>query len=317
MQRVLSVMPGSTPHCRNIAQKFLSLAALRNVEAIRRDEEFATRAKTVRALQSHAEGDSMTARISCYGSFPGRAAALAAMLVLGACAEVPTDPAARAAFDEANDPAEPTNRTVFAGNQWLDRNALQPVARTYKDNVPDGVRSSVHNFGQNLKQPFVMVNDVLQGNMSRAWSTTQRFVVNTTVGGAGLFDVASGWDLPPHDADFGQTLGVWGVEPGPSVQLPLLGPSNVRDTVGTAFGLLGDPVGYIPGMQTVQLVSAGTDAVDGRARLLPVTDDLEKNSVDYYAALRSLHAQHRADFIEEGKAGMSSTDEDGPSSSQP
>jgi phospholipid-binding lipoprotein MlaA len=146
--------------------------------------------------------------------------------------------------------------------------------------------------------------------MGRAWNTTQRFAVNTTVGGAGLFDVASEWDLPAHDADFGQTLGVWGVEPGPAVQLPLLGPSNLRDTAGTVFGLLGDPVGTVPGIGMVRMVSAGTDIVDGRARMLAVTDDLEKNSVDYYAALRSLYAQNRIAFIAEGKAGSLSSDGD-------
>jgi len=262
------------------------------------------------ALHQH-KGRMMKAGMSHRKPASGRMFVLTAILGLGACAEVPTDPVAREVYDEANDPAEPTNRVVFAGNQWLDRNAVQPVARAYQDNLPGGVRDSVQNFGRNLKEPFVLVNDVLQGNVSRAWNTTQRFVVNTTVGGAGLFDVASEWDLPAHDADFGQTLGVWGVAPGPSVQLPLLGPSNLRDTAGTAFGLLGDPVGYVPGMQTVQLVGAGTRAVDSRARLLPATDDLEKNSVDYYAALRSLYAQHRADFVAEGETGAVAADGDG------
>jgi phospholipid-binding lipoprotein MlaA len=236
---------------------------------------------------------------------------LLAMVTLGACAEVPTDPVARSVYDEANDPAEPTNRVIFDGNQWVDRNALQPVAHTYQNNLPGGVRDGMHNFGQNLGAPLVLVNDVLQGNMGRAWTTTQRFVVNTTVGVAGVFDVASDWDLPAHKADFGQTLGVWGVESGPSVQLPLLGPSNLRDATGTAFGLLGDPVGYVPGMQVVQTAGAVGGAIDGRARMLPVTDDLEKNSVDYYAALRSLYAQDREAFIEEGKAGGSPADGDG------
>lgn len=256
----------------------------------------------------------MKARMSHRGLFAGRLVALAVILPLGACAEVPTDPIARESYDEANDPAEPTNRVIFEANQWVDRNALQPVARTYQDYVPGGVRTGVRNFGSNLKQPFVLVNDVLQGNMSRAWNTTQRFAVNTTVGGAGLFDPASDWDLPAHDADFGQTLGVWGVGPGPSVQLPLLGPSNLRDTAGTVLGLLGDPAGYVPGLQTVRTISAGVDAVDGRARLLPVTDDLERNSVDYYAALRGLYAQRRTALIEDGKVGRVSADEDGTAS---
>jgi phospholipid-binding lipoprotein MlaA len=239
-----------------------------------------------------------------------RAGARGALLLLGAlalsaCAEVPTEPAARVAYDEANDPAEPTNRAIFEGNQWVDRNALQPVARGYQAYVPGDVRDSLHNFSSNLKGPVILVNDVLQGNVSRAWNTTQRFVVNTTVGGAGLFDVASDWDLPAHEADFGQTLGVWGVGPGPAVQLPLLGPSNLRDTVGTGIRLFGDPLGYVPGkpMQVVTMTGGVVGAVDGRARLLAATDELERNSVDYYAALRALRAQQRAAFIEEGKAG--------------
>lgn len=243
---------------------------------------------------------------------PGRTAALAALLVLGACAERPADPVALAAYDEANDPAEPLNRVIFDGNQWVDRNALQPTARFYADNVPDGVRGSLRNFTQNLSTPVVLVNDVLQGNVDRAWFSTQRFVVNTTMGGAGLFDVASDWDLPPHEADFGQTLGVWGVGPGPSVQLPLFGPSNLRDAAGTAFGFFGDPVGYIPGMQVVQTSAMAVDVVDGRARMLPMTDDLEKTSVDYYAALRSMYAQHREVLIEDGRAGGLPADENGP-----
>lgn len=245
----------------------------------------------------------MKANMSNHSFFSGRTAAFAALLALGACAEVPTDPVARATYDEANDPAEPTNRVIFNGNQWVDRNALQPAARTYQDYVPGGVRNGVRNFSQNLKAPVVLVNDVLQGNMNRAWTTTQRFVVNTTVGGVGLFDVASDWNLPEHKADFGQTLGVWGVGTGPSVQLPLLGPSNLRDTAGTAFGFLGDPVGYVPGMQVIQTSGSVGAAFDGRARMLPVTDDLERNSVDYYVALRSMYAQRRVVFTEEGKAG--------------
>jgi phospholipid-binding lipoprotein MlaA len=142
------------------------------------------------------------------------------VLALGACAAVPTDPMARSVYDEANDPAEPTNRVIFDGNQWVDRYALQPAARAYQDHVPGGIRNGLRNFSQNLKAPVVLVNDVLQGNMSRALTTTQRFVINTTVGWAGLFDIASGWNLPAHQADFGQTLGVWGIGPGPSVQLP-------------------------------------------------------------------------------------------------
>jgi phospholipid-binding lipoprotein MlaA len=254
----------------------------------------------------------LSTNISIFGSpkVPiALARGVAAVLLVGlaACAEVPSDPEARASYDRANDPAEPTNRIIFAGNQWFDRNALQPVARAYKNHLPDRVQKSLHNATRNLKAPVVLVNDTLQANFGRAWTTTQRFAVNSTVGGAGLFDVATDWNLPSHDADFGQTFGVWGIGPGPSLQLPLLGPSNVRDAAGIAVGFVADPLNYVPGgaIQTIQLAGAGVSAVDQRAEMLSVTDDLEKDSLDYYAALRSTYAQHRAALVEEGKAGGS------------
>ena len=234
-----------------------------------------------------------------------RGVAIAAVLSLGACAAAPADPAAHAEFDGANDPAEPTNRKVFAANQYVDRNALQPVARSYQDNVPGGVRQGIHNFTSNLGQPGIAVNDLLQGNVSRAWNTTQRFAINTTVGGAGLFDVATGWNRPAHQADFGQTLGVWGMGTGPSVQLPLLGPSNVRDAVGTVGGLVLNPANLLTGGAAVAatVVSGGLGAVDGRAGLLATTDSLQQGSLDYYATLRSVSAQRRAALVQEGREG--------------
>lgn len=228
-----------------------------------------------------------------------------AALSLGACATMPTDPEARADYVSANDPAEPTNRTIFAGNQFVDRNALQPVARGYREYIPGRVRRSAANFVSNLAQPGVLVNDVLQGNVSRAWNTTQRFVINTTVGGAGLFDVATDWDRPGHQADLGQTLGVWGVASGPSVQLPLLGPSNVRDTVGAIGGFVTNPVNLATGGAASAVTATGgvLGVVGGRADLLNATDELEKNSLDYYATLRSISAQRRGAFIQEGREG--------------
>ena len=239
---------------------------------------------------------------------PGRISTVLGMLAacgggLGACARAPADPEARAEYQLTNDPAEPTNRKIFAANQFVDRNAIRPVARSYQSYVPAPVRGSLHNFVSNLGQPAVAVNDVLQGSFRRAWTTTQRFAINTTVGGLGLFDVASGWNRPGHSADFGQTMGVWGVGPGPAVQLPLFGPSNVRDSVGTVVGLVTNPTTFIPGGAVVGVSSAGVGVVDGRANLLGATDSIEKTSLDYYATLRSLQAQKRAAFVAEGKAG--------------
>jgi phospholipid-binding lipoprotein MlaA len=229
---------------------------------------------------------------------------LVATLMPGVCTAASTD--GRGEPDQANDPAEPVNRKIFGVNQFIDRNALQPVARSYTAYIPKRVRNVLHNFVSNLEQPAILVNDALQGNISRAWNTTQRFAVNTAIGGAGLFDVATDWHRPGHDADFGQTLGVWGVGPGPAVQLPLFGPSNARDSVGKAMGFVLDPTTYITsGAATaVSAASGGIGMVDGRARLLPMTDTLRKSSLDYYAALRSAAAQHRAYLVQQGKVGL-------------
>jgi phospholipid-binding lipoprotein MlaA len=230
--------------------------------------------------------------------------AVVMVFLLVSCAHVPTDPEARATYDSANDPAEPTNRTIFTANEFVDHHALQPVARAY-EHLPSRVRLSIHNFTANLKEPEIAINDTLQGNFSRAWNTTERFAINTTIGGAGLFDVASDWDRPHHDADFGQTFGVWGIATGPSVQLPILGFSNVRDAIGKVGDALANPLTFIPGgaMSAIEVTGGVGGAVDQRANLLSTTDILEQTSLDYYAALRSIEAQRRAALVAEGKAG--------------
>jgi phospholipid-binding lipoprotein MlaA len=240
-----------------------------------------------------------------------RFAAAACLLAVAACTTPPADPEARAEYDAINDPAEPTNRAIFAANQYVDRHVLKPAASAYLEHVPAPARRSIHDFVTNLGEPVVLVNDVLQGNASRAWVTTGRFAIDTTLGVAGLFDPATDWGLPHHSADFGQTFGVWGVGPGPSVQIPLLGFSNLRDTLGRAVGVLADPMGYIPGSTAldIRVGGGGLGVVDTRADLLPATDSLEKSSLDYYAALRSLVAQRRAALVEEGRSGGEDPDE--------
>jgi phospholipid-binding lipoprotein MlaA len=225
---------------------------------------------------------------------------------LTSCAGAAASTETRADREQTNDPAEPVNRKIFSVNQFIDRNALQPVARGYTAYVPKPVRGVVHNFLSNLGQPAILINDTLQGNVSRAWNTTQRFVINTTIGGAGLFDVATDWHRPGHAADFGQTLGVWGVGPGPAVQLPLFGPSNARDTVGEVVSLALNPTtfGATGAIVAVSAAGNGIGLVDGRARLLPATDSLKKSSLDYYATLRSVTTQRRAALVQDGKAGL-------------
>ena len=149
--------------------------------------------------------------------------------------------------DSDNDPAEGVNRAIFKVNVAADHAVVRPVAQAYTDHVPEFVQTGIHNVVQNLKEPAVAVNDVLQGNVNHAWQSAQRLAVNTTVGAAGMFDVAEKWGVPPHKADFGQTLAVWGVGEGPFVELPLLGPSNPRDAVGTVVDLALNPLTFVGG----------------------------------------------------------------------
>lgn len=219
---------------------------------------------------------------------------LPSMLASG-CATPPADPDARADFDARNDPVEPANREVFAADQFLDKHTLKPVAEAYRDYVPTVMQLRLHNFLANLQDPVIEANDLLQGNFSRGWVTFQRFAVNTTVGGLGLFDVAEGWDLPFHDADYGQTLAVWGVGEGPYVVLPILGPSNVRDAVGTGLGFVLDPFAFVGGANALYAGYArgAANGIDDRADQLDTLDALEKSSIDFYAATRSAYRQHR------------------------
>jgi phospholipid-binding lipoprotein MlaA len=235
-------------------------------------------------------------------SLPTRSMALALALCCAGCATPPTDPEALVAYREANDPLEPTNRLIFERNRVMDRHVLKPVAKAYVETVPAGVRHGVHNVLANLDEPLVTVNLALQGNFDDAWTTLRRFAVNSTAGALGVFDVATGWDLPHHDADFGQTFGVWGIDEGPYLMLPLLGPSNPRDAAGTLLTFLLDPLYYFgPAATAVAIARLGMTVIDRRSAHLADLDELEKHSLDFYATLRSLYRQRRADLIDRAR----------------
>jgi phospholipid-binding lipoprotein MlaA len=231
--------------------------------------------------------------------------ALGLALSAGACATAPTEPEAKAEFDKINDPAEPTNRAVFDFNQGLDRNVFKPVAQAYQDNLPDGLRRGVHNFLTNLDEPLVGFNDILQAKGERALTTGTRFMINTTLGLGGIFDLAGEWGLPHHDSDFGQTFGVWGIGEGPYITLPIFGPSNARDTAGLALSFAANPLTWMSGSAvTIASVGrSGTQGVDERARNIDTLDDLQRSSLDFYATLRSVYRQHRNGMIEDAKSG--------------
>jgi len=230
---------------------------------------------------------------------------IAVSLSIAACSSPPIDADVDAQPSGVSDPIEPANRTIFDANRFVDRNVAKPAAEAYRDNLPDGVRHAIHNSLSNLGEPVIGLNDALQGNFSRALVAVQRFAVNTTIGGVGVFDVASDWDLRHHDADFGQTLGVWGIGEGPYVELPLLGPSDARDAVGTVIGFVVNPFFLAGGSPAVTFAEAGISAgkmLDTRTTYLGTLDALESTSVDYYATLRSVYIQHRQALVAEGKA---------------
>jgi phospholipid-binding lipoprotein MlaA len=201
-----------------------------------------------------------------------------------------------------NDPAEPFNRGVFAFNRVVDNYALAPVARGYRY-LPDFFQTGVHNFVENFGEPKVFINDVLQGNPGRSVNTLGRFVLNTTVGVVGLIDVSGMVGIPRHDADFGQTFGVWGIGNGPIVELPLFGTSNSRDAAGRVLGFVVDPFGsHSDTVDTLSTINTVGGIVDGRAEALPLTDSLQKLP-DYYSALRNVVAEHRSAYVADGKQG--------------
>jgi phospholipid-binding lipoprotein MlaA len=153
----------------------------------------------------------------------------------------------------------------------------------------------VFNFVRNLSLPLTIVNDALQGNWDRADVATRRFVVNTTAGIGGLFDIATDIDLPHHKEDFGQTFGTYDIVPGPYIVLPILGPSSARHTFGRVMDFLLDPVSFASASAPFEarMTVRGLTIVDQRYQLLGPLDDVKRTSLDYYAALRSLYRQRR------------------------
>ena len=235
------------------------------------------------------------------------AAAVAGLCLLAAgCATKPdpADEAAVQAYNEANDPYEPMNRYFFEVNNFLDEILLKPFAGWYHLAMPDPAEDGVRNFLRNLKSPVYLANDLFQGEWSRAGTTVARFFINSTIGVGGLIDVASMMDLKYHEEDFGQTLAVWGTGEGPYLHLPLIGPSNPRDTTGRLVDYALDPltwVGYAYNVSYINTARAGLDAIDTRARNLEAIDELKKGSVDFYATVRSLYRQKRNDLIKNGE----------------
>ena len=231
------------------------------------------------------------------------AAVLPVALLLAGCASRPAsnDPDAVADYQERNDPLEPTNRVFYAINNGIDTVLLRPAAIAYRSVVPGFVRRPVHNVLSNMSNPVRLADDVLQGKPRRAGDTFMRFLINSTVGVGGLFDVAADWGYPEHQTDFGVTLALWGLPEGPFLFLPILGPSNPRDVAGFGVDTVMDPFFWPPngtGFNTLRVSRLGLATLDTRERLLDDVDQIKKGSLDPYATFRSLYRQHRASDVE-------------------
>ena len=228
-----------------------------------------------------------------------RAVLVLSLITFAGCSQRPaaTSPCAV----QVHDPAESLNRGVFAFNRTFDDYLLAPLARGYTA-LPGFLQAGVHNFAANFGEPKVFINDVLQGNGERSMTTVARFIVNTTLGLAGVVDVSGRMGIARHDADFGQTFGVWNIANGPIIEVPLLGTHNTRDAVGRVLSMAVDPLGSSDTVDTLNTVSTVGGVVDGRAEALPLTEAL-RQTPDYYQALRDDTAMRRSVLVAQGKAG--------------
>lgn len=224
--------------------------------------------------------------------------AIALTSVLASCAVVPPN-----SGENPNDPWETFNRQTHAFNMTMDEYILHPIAQGYADYVPQPVQSGVDNFFSNLGEPGNMLNNFLQGKFKEGAVSIARFLINTTVGIAGLFDVASHMNLEYSPEDFGETLGTWGVGPGPYIVWPLLGPSTARDTASIPVDWATYPPTYYfwgESDKTPYAIGlAALDAVNARAKLLS-TDGMLQTALDPYVAVREAYLQNRENLIWDG-----------------
>ena len=196
---------------------------------------------------------------------------------------------------------EPLNRATFSLNEGLDKIILKPIAKGYRT-LPSPIRSGTNNVLDNLSNLITIPNNVLQGELGKAGINTGRLLINSTIGILGIFDVAESLGFPEYEKeDYGQTLGRWGVGPGCYLVLPVLGPTTIRDTAGSFINVMGGDPYYNASVNgnneylsdKIYMTSKILGAIDFRAKNIESLDNLEKNSIDFYASVRSLYLQDR------------------------
>jgi phospholipid-binding lipoprotein MlaA len=235
-----------------------------------------------------------------------------ALAPLTGCAHRPpaSDVEAVQEYEATNDPLEPTNRVLYGVNSGIDAVVLKPAALGYRFLVPAPLRTGIHNVLENLRSPVLLANDVLETKPRRAGDTFMRFLINSTVGIGGILDVASDWGYPAHDADFGMTLALWGVDPGPFLFLPILGPSDPRDGIGLGIDVAMDPFTWVGQGSTVTALDwsrYGMALIDGREQHIEDVDNIKKTALDPYATFRSLYRQHRQSQIDQARSDKRAT----------
>ena len=206
---------------------------------------------------------------------------------------------------------EKLNRATFSFNQGLDKAIIKPIAKSYR-NLPDPIQKGTKNAVTNLSNLITIPNNILQGDVKLALINTGRLVVNTTVGLLGTIDVANKMGFPKYiKEDYGQTLGTWGVGPGCYVVLPVLGPSTLRDTAGSFANVMGGDPWYNASVhgnneflsEGLFITSKAISGIDFRANNLESFENLEINSIDFYASVKSLYLQDRENKIENNQRG--------------
>ena len=221
----------------------------------------------------------------------GRICTVCMVLTLQACATVPNA--------DARDPWESMNRSIYNFNDALDTVAIKPAAKVYETVLPEPVRKGIHNVLGNLGDVWSIANSALQLKGRAAAETLMRVSVNTFFGFAGVLDVATEMQLKKNKEDFGQTLGYWGVKPGPYVVLPVFGPSTLRDALAKPLDFKGSGTSLIKDAATRNVLTVA-DVLDTRAGLLQTVDSIKSASLDAYNFVRDCYLQNRINDIHDG-----------------
>jgi phospholipid-binding lipoprotein MlaA len=242
-------------------------------------------------------------------SFAGGLLGLCALILCGCVTLPPGSPRS------PQDPWESWNRGVYRINDKVDRAVAKPIAKGYVKVVPKPLRTGVSNFFANLNTPTVLINDALQGKFLAALNDLGRLVLNSTIGIGGLLDPATSAGLDKNDEDFGQTLGKWGVHSGPFLEIPLLGPSDLRDAPARVVDAYTNPQAYI-GRVIIKYPLYGLYLIDTRAGLLSL-DDTISHAYDPYAFVRDAYLQRRAYLVSDGKVNEAPLEDPGENTTEP